>query len=100
MVGRFHCLHSDILFCTPRFTRSLVVLPKWRWNSSIPFVLMFDANPLELLIELLLACNEEIPHSFLTSKQIGRKIERESLVAAGCLALWCLVAAGWLPSCI
>jgi hypothetical protein len=35
-------------------------------------------TPSEFLIDLLFAYNEEIPHSFQTSKQIGRKTERES----------------------
>jgi hypothetical protein len=85
MAGRFHWLHSAILFC--RTSSAGSVLLELSWNSSIPFVLMRDGNPPELLVDLLLARRD-----FLISKQIRRKTEGESKVVTRWLSLWCLVA--------
>jgi hypothetical protein len=42
---------------------------------------MRDGKPPELLIDLLLAYNEEIPHSFLTRSKLVERV-KESLVMA------------------
>lgn len=50
-------------------------LDKWNYTSLCPIKPGYSALPIDSVIRLSVACNQEIPHNILTLWELGTSIE-------------------------